>query len=372
MSLRLLVLSALALLSLMQPLQACSIPVFRYALERWQADLFEVAVFYEGKLPEAEMQRLNQLEDWAAFNGGNVNLEVLRCDLNDKVPADLLKVWKSLKDAPLPHVVVRAPRDNSGQRLVWHGRLADAFLDDLSMSPARREVVQRLLKGDAVVWLMLRGTDKAIADKTRRTLDATIKKLEAETLLPPGVGKPGSELQSKIPLQVKFSVVDVPADAEGEQALSALLRGRFNTAPEASDTIVAPIFGRGRVLEVLQAKEVDDESVSDLTQYLCGACSCQVKQQNPGFDLPVALNWEEKLFDDGQIPLSDAPDRANDGEAELVSIPGGNAAAASANRSSKGGSTSDEGVATAESRRSFLIPLGGFVVLLALVGLLRK
>ncbi len=374
MTLRSLAGACLLLLGLMQPARACSIPVFRYALERWQADLFEVSVFFEEKLSDADMQRLNQLEDWAAQNGGNVNIEVVRCDLKEKVPADLLTVWKSLNAALTPHVVVRSPREHSGQRVVWHGPLADAFLDDLSMSPARREVVQRLLKGDAVVWLMLRGTDNEAAEQAKLKLDETLKKIEAETLLPPGVGKPGSELQSKIPLRVKFSVVDVPADAKGEQALFSLLRGRFKTSPSASETIVAPIFGRGRVLEVFQSKEVDEESISDLTQYLCGACSCQVKQQNPGFDLPFALNWEEKLFDDGQVPLSDAPTSAESGEAELVAIPGGSARDSQSKESTQSTSASASSVSgesSSNSRYRLTLTIAGLVVLLVAVGLLR-
>lgn len=364
-TLRHLVLTCGLLLLSMQPLQACSIPVFRYALERWQADLFEVAVFFEGSLSAADMQRLNQVEDWAALNGGNVNLEVVRCNLKEKVPDDLLAVWKSLPNAPLPYVVVRAPRERTAQHVVWQGRLQDAFLDQLSMSPARREIVQRLLKGDAVVWLLLRGEDQEMAARTRRTLDETLQRLAEETLLPPGVGQPGSELRSKIPFQVKFSVVDISAKSPTEQAIVALLRGRLKTAPEPSDSLVAPIFGRGRVLDVLLANDVDAESVTDLTQYLCGACSCQVKQQNPGFDLPLALNWEEKLFEDGSLPPSDELITNESSEAELVPIPTGSTASI---LPLKCGTVSPP---PGPSRRTVMLWVGGFIGLLVLVVVTR-
>ena len=36
--------------------------------------------------------------------------------------------------------------------------------------------------------------------------------------------------------------------------------------------------------------------IHDLTEFLCGACSCQVKEQNPGFDLLLSTNWAEALF----------------------------------------------------------------------------
>lgn len=247
--------------------------------------MFEVSVFFRGTLKDTDAKRLTQLEDWAVHNGGNVNLEVVRCDLDERVPADLLDLWKSLKDAPLPTVVVRTPLKATGQHIFWQGRLSDPFLEDLATSPARREVAQRLLRGDAVVWLLLRGSDKELAARTRASLDAALAKLAEEIELPPGVGRPGSELLAKIPLQMKFSVVEVSAESAEEQTLIKLLHGGLAKAPVASDSYIAPVFGRGRVLNVLSASKLESETVGDWTRYLCSACSCQVKQQNPGFDL---------------------------------------------------------------------------------------
>ncbi len=331
MSLRFLALTLLAFFASVQSLPACSIPVFRYALERWSPDLFEVSVFYRATLNDADAKRLNQLEDLAVYNGGNVNLEVIRCDLDEPVPADLLALWKSLKDASLPTVIVRTPRKTTGQSIVWQGRLGDPFLDYLATSPARRDVTQRLLQGDAVVWLLVRGTDKEQAARAKQMLETALKNLAEQIELPAGVGRPGSELRAKIPLHLKFSIVEVSADSRAEQTLIKLLHGGFAKPLLASDSHLAPVFGRGRVLEVLSARETDTESLSDLTRYLCGACSCQVKQQNPGFDLLCDLNWEERLFgetaDPAQLPPVNSPDAAGetttDSEPTLVAIPSG-------------------------------------------------
>lgn len=324
MSLRFFALTLLAFFASAQSLPACSIPVFRFALERWAPDLFEVSVFYRGTLNDADAKRLDQLEDWAVHNGGNVNLEVVRCDLDERVPSDLLALWKSLKNTPLPTVVVRTPLKSTGQHILWQGRLSDAFLDELATSPARREVAQRLLRGDAVVWLLLRGTDQELAARTRASLDAALKQLAEEIELPPGVGRPGSELLAKIPLQMKFSVVEVSAESSEEQALIKLLHGGLAKPPLTSDSYIAPVFGRGRVLNVLSASELEPETVSDWTRYLCSACSCQVKQQNPGFDLLCAMNWEEQLFDENSLKATD--ESTTDTEPTLVSIPSGHTA----------------------------------------------
>jgi hypothetical protein len=321
MLLRLLVLTVVTFFASASSLPACSVPVFRYALERWSPDLFEVSVFFRGALNDADAKRLNQLEDWAVHNGGNVNLEVVRCNLDEQVPPDLLALWKSLKDTPLPTVVVRTPLKAAGQHIIWQGRLSDPFLDDLATSPARREIAQRLLQGDAVVWVLLRGTDKELAARTRAALDAALEQLAEEIELPPGVGRPGSELLAKIPLQMKFSVVEVSAESREEQALVKLLHGGLAKAPLVSESYIAPVFGRGRVLNVLSANEIEPETVGDWTRYLCSACSCQVKQQNPGFDLLCAMNWEEQLFDENTLKATD--ESTTDTEPTLVSIPSG-------------------------------------------------
>lgn len=363
MSLRLFVLTLLAFLASAQTLPACSIPVFRFALERWSPDLFEVSVFYRGPLNGTDAKCLNQLEDLAVHNGGQVNLEVVRCDLDGRVPADLLALWQSLKDAPLPAVVVRTPRKATGQSIVWQGRLSDPFLDTLATSPARRDVAQRLLQGDAVVWLLVRGTDTQQAARAKAALDAALENLADQIELPPGVGQPGSELRARIPLHLKFSVVELSADSLAEQALVKLLHGGFAKAPLASDSYLAPVFGRGRVLKVFSAREVDSDSISDLTRYLCGACSCQVKQQNPGFDLLCEMNWEDRLFGETSDPAPDAPsDSTSDSEPTLIAIPSGHAS-----HVSKPTLANSAHTASAGSHTSLLLALAALAVMALLI-----
>lgn len=315
---------------------ACSIPVFRYALERWTADLFEISVYHDGPLTGDAVRWLDRLEDEALHNGGTSNYEVVRCDLQGKIPADLQQLWKSLSQSAdglgkalnqqtdLPYVVVRSPRERSGQRIVWRGRLSDVYLQQLSTSPARQEIVTRLLRGDSVVWLLIKGTDTAGAKQAHSALQSTLKKLQDEIPLPAGIGKPGSELHAKVPLRVQFSTIEIDGQSSDEQSLMALIQSRFKQAPLAAESLAVPVFGRGRALEVLRSTEIEPEAIQDLTEYLCGACSCQVKQQNPGFDLLLGMNWEDRLFDPGfEIPSDMTPESD---DATTVAIPRGHAA----------------------------------------------
>jgi hypothetical protein len=61
------------------------------------------------------------------------------------------------------------------------------------------------------------------------------------------------------------------------------------------EPLLAPIFGRGRVLGAWPASEMGDEQIEEATLFLLGACSCQVKSQNPGWDLLLAVEWDREL-----------------------------------------------------------------------------
>jgi len=61
------------------------------------------------------------------------------------------------------------------------------------------------------------------------------------------------------------------------------------------------MFGRGRALEVILANVAKPTLNEDLTSFLSGACSCQVKEQNPGFDLLLSVNWDGELHGEGGL-----------------------------------------------------------------------
>src|SRR4051812_24169841 len=56
---------------------ACSVPVFRYALERWKPAAYEAHVFYRTRLSDDDRRLVQQLEDGAA----KANLRVQCIDL---------------------------------------------------------------------------------------------------------------------------------------------------------------------------------------------------------------------------------------------------------------------------------------------------
>ena len=56
------IVAAIALLAASAIVYACSVPVFRYALERWQPDMFQALVLYKGELSEEQKKSLEAFD----------------------------------------------------------------------------------------------------------------------------------------------------------------------------------------------------------------------------------------------------------------------------------------------------------------------
>ena len=126
-------------------------------------------------------------------------------------------------------------------------------------------------------------------------------------------------------LLLQFSVLEIDPSDPKEQFLIRLLTAIQPEAAAAGEPLIAPVFGRGRALEVVPAGQLNAELMEDLTVYLCGACSCQVKEQNPGFDLLLWSNWNTVLFgEDSEGPPPAEPTGSGKAkEPVLVPIPEG-------------------------------------------------
>ncbi|MGB0776225.1 MAG: hypothetical protein ACPGUY_10295, partial [Akkermansiaceae bacterium] len=103
-------------------------------------------------------------------------------------------------------------------------------------------------------------------------------------------------LRSRIPLKISFEVMTLDTSDPREAAFAAMLRQ--GTPKEMLDeTLVVPLFGRGRMLQPLPASRMNNELILAGCRYLCGACSCQVKDQNPGRDIVIQEDWSKHLQD---------------------------------------------------------------------------
>lgn len=311
--------------------EACNIPVFRYALERWRPDVATVVVFHDAELTSAQQEFVEQLKTKSVAAGGDANVELVIQNVAEVMEDSVGLLWEVVRRQPdfqLPYVVVRC--EAGGQTVNgWHGSLENAGHASLLTSPVRKTLSDRLLAGHSAVWLILKSGHKERDQAVRQLLSDQLQLLSHRIPLPEGIGLPGSELFADIPLLMRFSVLEIDPANEREQFLIELLKGFEPTAVAGKEPLIVPVFGRGRALEVIPADVLNAGLIEDLTLFLCGACSCQVKERNPGFDLLITTDWEQELFgEDGLSPEPRITVAAASGleateEAVTVAIPPG-------------------------------------------------
>ncbi len=274
--------------------RACSIPVFRYALERWPASLYQMHVFHRGPLSAEQKAIVARLEKPAT----PLNLEVRVVDLDGKPAGDALALWRKHPPAGrLPWVVLRRVDADSGQAPLYAGPLDDRVLARLVDSPGRRRVVELLARGVSAVWLLLESGDREADERAARLLRRELARLEKEIKLPEPTGD-GPELLTELPLKVDFPIVRLDRRQADEDGFVRLLLASEEGLEKAKGPLAFPIFGRGRVLCGLEVGGSELEEVEERARFLCGACSCRVKELNPGTDLLLPADWDRLLDTD--------------------------------------------------------------------------
>ncbi len=197
---------------------ACNIPVFRFALERWKPDKYEVIVFHRGPLSDNDKKIVRWLEHYGDKEIPALGSEVVRllevasrsaplwanpfeavilprfhqrvkerlAD-NDTRSANLfvqtLEITPLVESAPLwahpiqaailqamakqwqsPWLAVRFPSSTPLWIDIWDGPLNPENARTILDSPLRREIARRILSGQSAVWVFLESGDK---DKAR-------------------------------------------------------------------------------------------------------------------------------------------------------------------------------------------------------------
>ncbi len=263
--------------------QACSVPVFRYALERWPAERFVVYVFHKGSLAGDDEKLVGWMKACSEDANVTSNAEVWAFDVDKPLDA-AVAAWKPKEGESLPRIVAAWPMIYERKEPLWSGPLtaenARAVLD----SPARREIGRRILAGDAAVWVIV-GDDSVEA-----LVKTEIAKLARTLQLPELLEEDILEGAPKPNLAVAFSYVRVRRNDPAEAVFLAMLLGS-DTALPADKPLVGPVFGQGRLLTMLAGPGITAENIGDIAQFLVGPCSCVVKEQNPGIDLLMSVNW---------------------------------------------------------------------------------
>jgi len=267
---------------------ACNVPVFRYALERWEADRYEAVVFCHEPLTAQQQATLGQFEQ--ASTGGRANLAVTKADPARGLPPALEALWKAQGNPALPWMVLHYPRQSGIEHSAWAGPMNAEQIKPLLESPVRRTVTQNLLKGDAIVWLLLESGDPQRDQAVARQLESELRHLE-QTLKLPELSPLDPPVNPNLPLKIAFSTVRVSRTDPAESALVKLLLNWNPQRTAAHEPMLFPIFGRGRAIPPAVGKEIRPEAIREMATFLTGPCSCEIKDLNPGFDLLLTADW---------------------------------------------------------------------------------
>jgi hypothetical protein len=302
------------------PLQACSIPVFRYALERWPSDPYRAIVFHRGPMSEAQRAELKDLTEDGRAGQVHANLAVQTVDLDQKPNPDLRELWEQSKGATLPWMVVRHLNAAKVPGTLWSGPLEQAGIKQVLDSPARKEIVRRLSQGESVVWTLLEIGDAQRDDAAAKLIESRLAYLATVLKLPTLDRQDLANDTAEDQLRLSFSVVRISRRDSAEQAFVRMLLGSEPDLAEIAEPLAFPVFGRGRVLYALAGKGINAEHIDEASSFLIGSCSCEVKEQNPGVDLLISADWEQ-LIRPTLSPNVETPARA--------SLPGAGASAIS-------------------------------------------
>ena len=291
---------------------ACNIPVFRYALENWRPDAYHVVVIYRGNLSQSQRELVTKLRGASSDEKEPANLVVFDIDLDatdgaesnerEEIP-QLTKqaILNHFGDTELsePQVVAFFPPRGPVYEKAWQGTLTADNVNSLVRSPVRTEITKRILDGQSAVWILLKTGDAAKDKMAEELLKKQLSIMNQEVSLPDqSLIEAEDEFRpdNPIELRVEFSLISIAKDDLKEKVFVETLLAIEPDLVEYNEPIAIPVFGRGRTYYGLVGKGINPQMIEEHCHFICGACSCQVKQGNPGMDLLVAMDWTSRII----------------------------------------------------------------------------
>jgi hypothetical protein len=355
---------------------ACDTPVYRYAMYRWEPAPYSVWCFYRGELAKDAAEVNRRLDQLGATTGQSTNLRFESVDLAakdslERVPPWVKKAWEARAADPLPSYLVFTPWRTE----LFAGRLDAASVEALAESPARKQTAKLLDKGHMAVFLLLPGKDPQLTAQAQKTVEEVIAKVRsgkvalrpalAEEPMPdvppaPAKEKADSGAAAKAPANPdtpppppELGLVKIDRSDKAEAWLVRPLATVESELPEAvGQPMVFAAYGRGRVLPPCIGKGITPDNLLEQLTFLAGACSCIIKDQQPGVDLLFRWDWQataERLAEGqedsvglalsrrrmevdrvGEFPAEAAKEPAGLGPKVDIGLPSGNTPAKSA------------------------------------------
>ena len=300
--------------------RACQTPVYRYAMYKWSRAPYEVIYIHDGKQEDQDKAVNAALRALAEDDKKPVaNLRFSTFDASNKTQIEsafpaIKETLDKNKKLARPFHVVHTPDGYE----VFAGRLTVDALKSLAESPARKKINKLLAGGAPCVMVVLQGPDAKQNQQADKAIATVIKKAAEGLYTPPAEpedpfglpktpdpskkkkdGAEAGKTEEKKPESLAIATVTVSRDDPQEQwFVRCLLQAERDLHKFPKDTMVFAAYGRGRVIEPCINKGITEQNLADYVSFVMGACSCQVKEQNPGMDLLNVWDWDtaaEKL-----------------------------------------------------------------------------
>jgi len=269
---------------------SCSVPVFRYAIERWRPDAYKAIFIYHNEISEKDQALLEQLKQSAANPDYPLNLLLQEVDVATFPEEKLTGLLKGPVPDTLPLIVFWYPGQMGKNAPIWIKKLTPSFVKDLLQSPKRKEMAERLINGDSVVWVFIPSGNEREDERVKAFIRQELDKATQISSDTPFTILSGGKRKK---LNYGFPILTVSPDDPAERHfVDMLLKSESDLFEHTNKPMVFPVFGRGRSLGCLFGEYITEKNIREASAFLSGACSCEVKDLNPGVDLLVAAPWD--------------------------------------------------------------------------------
>jgi len=290
------------MIALASPARCCDTPVYRYAMYRWQPAPYEV-YFFHNHPPSPPDRLVAERLSKAARSDDAANVVHIPVDLSRDpellgVPQDVRQAWDEREDKSLPFYLVATPHG----RHLHAGSLDPAALPGLLQSPVRKQLGRQLEAGKLGVLIFVPGADPTENERVANLLEELQQQLadgmivlrpDAQAGPPAG---PGAGVVPGVPrvdeAKPEIAVVQVDRDDPAETWFLRILLATETELADEQRPLVFVAYGRARVLLPYIGAGITYDNLIRELQFISGACSCTVKEQNPGVDLLLQYDWE--------------------------------------------------------------------------------
>jgi hypothetical protein len=282
--------------------RACNVPVFRYALERWDSDFYTASIFYDSSIDSTVLAALTNSQS----SNSQLNLISRTFDITQEPGKSLAKQYQLIT---FPWIIIQYPPNVNVRGIVWEDEFSINAVEKIKSSPARTTIASHLLAGDAAVWVHLKSDNIQKNECASRTLQASLEKAALELSIP----KSGTDIDGNAievdefeDFELKFSFIEISRDDPAEQVLVQTLLGTEPDLFDSNEPIAFPVFGRGRALYAILGNGIREQVIMDACSSIIAWCSCEIKDLNPGTDLLLKADWSNPVG--GQLVKEELPE----------------------------------------------------------------